>query len=149
MNELIYALVAYFSNASCTLSARTGRHPIDFGKGVLGKNKTFEGLLFGLNAGLLLTLLLGIDFTVGLVISVSTQAGDLLGSFIKRRLGIKSGEELPITDQLGFITLTFFSLSFITSISFPAAAAIILLTYPAHRAANLLAFKLKLKKVRY
>ena len=119
------------------------------GRGIFGNNKTFEGLLFGINIGLILALIFNIDFLIGLIITVSTQTGDLLGSFIKRRFNIRSGDKLPVTDQLGFITTVFFFLSFITDINFFIALVIILLTYPAHRCANMIALKLGLKNVAY
>ncbi|MEM4816796.1 MAG: CDP-archaeol synthase, partial [Desulfurococcaceae archaeon] len=40
---------------------------------------------------------------IGLGSSIFALIGDLIGSFIKRRLGIPSGGLLPILDQLDFI----------------------------------------------
>ncbi|MFW9955398.1 MAG: CDP-2,3-bis-(O-geranylgeranyl)-sn-glycerol synthase [Candidatus Thorarchaeota archaeon] len=38
-------------------------------------------------------------------LSVGALLGDLIGSFLKRRIGIQSGNPSPVLDQLGFILL--------------------------------------------
>ncbi len=148
MIEFFYALIAYVANSSCTLSVLfKQRHPISIN--LFGSHKTIEGFLIGFNLGLLTSVLLSIDFRIGFLISLFTQFGDMIGSFIKRRLGFSSGFNLPLTDQLGFIVLVFFALSFITNLNMPLVLLIIILTYFIHRLANLIAFKLRLKDVNW
>jgi CDP-2,3-bis-(O-geranylgeranyl)-sn-glycerol synthase len=152
MELLFYTLVAYAVNASCTLASLLKTHPIDFGlkfkkKRLLGDGKTIEGFLIGLSAGLISTMVLGLDFRVGFIVALASLAGDLIGSFIKRRLGLKRGEEVPLMDQLGFIITTYIALSFLIKMNYLLALLLMVVTYVAHRLTNVIAYLLKLKKV--
>lgn len=105
-----------------------GGTPIDFGrtmgKGnrrIFGDGKTWRGLIGGFLAGLTLGLiLLGIAYLFGsetywgfgnfpdsiiiiTVLSFGALFGDLLGSFVKRRLGRERGENLFPLDQYDFV----------------------------------------------
>ena len=81
---------------------------------LFGDGKTF----FGFAGGVILGTLIGIvqtsvqsDFNfgfhmtaeLGFLIAFGAMAGDLAGSFIKRRLKIKRGEMAPLLDQLDFV----------------------------------------------
>lgn len=91
-----------------------GEHRIDRGanfidgKPVFGSNKTWEGLLMGILgsyvAGSTLGLVLDDLFypLLSLGAGVSALLGDLVGAFVKRRLGLKPGEPLIPLDQLDF-----------------------------------------------
>lgn len=149
---LLYTVVAYFTNASCTIASLLNTHPLDAGlkvksKRLLGDGKTLEGLLIGLNTGLLTALILGLDFRVSFVFVLACLSGDLLGSFIKRRLGLKRGEEVPLMDQLGFLVMGFFALSFYIELDFFLVLIVLLATYVIHRLTNKLAYHLNLKEV--
>jgi uncharacterized protein len=69
------------------------------GKPLLGSHKTFRGFLGGLGAGLLAGAILGIPWWLGFGAGLLSMAGDLISSFIKRRLGISSGQIVPVLDQ--------------------------------------------------
>jgi len=80
--------------------------------------------------------------------------GDLLGSFIKRRLRIERGTPAPVLDQLDFIAgvvlfsmlFTFAGASFV-QLDIKYIITIIVLTPLIHRVVNKLAFKLRVKDV--
>ncbi len=82
--------------------------------------------------------------------------GDLLGSFIKRRLRIERGAPAPVLDQLDFIMgvvlfsmiFTFAGASFL-QLGIVYIVAILVLTPFIHRVVNRLAFKLRVKNVPY
>ncbi|MDT7887519.1 MAG: CDP-2,3-bis-(O-geranylgeranyl)-sn-glycerol synthase [Desulfurococcales archaeon] len=88
--------------------------PIDLGKTfvdgkrVLGDGKTYEGLLvgimFGSGVGAIYTSALGNPAYIiySLVSSIGALLGDIIGAFIKRRLGIPRGAPAPLLDQLSF-----------------------------------------------
>jgi CDP-2,3-bis-(O-geranylgeranyl)-sn-glycerol synthase len=149
---LFYTITAYVVNGSCTLAALLRNHPIDFGlrlkgKRLLGDGKTIEGFLIGLNSGLLVSIILGLDFRISFFVCIAALSGDLIGSFIKRRLGLKRGEEVPLMDQLGFLVMTYLALSFFIIIDYWLALLLLAITYFIHRLSNWLAYLLKLKKV--
>jgi predicted MPP superfamily phosphohydrolase len=76
-----------------------GRRLTD-GNPVLGDNKTVCGLLGGIAAAGALSLLISFPLAAGLLIAVVSLLGDLLTSFIKRRLGFAGGEEVYLLDHL-------------------------------------------------
>lgn len=149
---LLYTIAAYLTNASCTLAALLKSHPLDAGlklgsKRLLGDGKTLEGFLIGLNVGLLSAVIMGLDFRVSFVFVLACLAGDLIGSFIKRRLGLGRGAEVPLMDQLGFLAAGFLALSIYIRVDLLTVLVIMAFTYFIHRLSNLLAYKLGLKKV--
>jgi hypothetical protein len=77
---------------------------------VFGPHKTWRGLVTGVLAAGLAGLLLGAGLTVGAVFGAAALAGDLLSSFIKRRLGSTSGKSFPLLDQLPEALLPMFIL---------------------------------------
>ncbi len=113
---LKYFLPPMIANASPLLV--NGRHRIDFGKNfidgrpILGKSKTWEGLIVGVYMGGITALALSIILNdislilVGLGASFSALMGDMVGSFIKRRVGLESGAPFPFLDQLDFALMT-------------------------------------------
>ncbi len=117
---VIYVLPAYIANGTPVVVLRFARrgHPLDMGmvmrdgRRLLGDGKTVEGLISGVSAGLaaavlLHTLLPGVyrSFLEGGLMPIGAMAGDILGSFLKRRLGVERGGSAPVLDQLGFLLL--------------------------------------------
>ena len=107
-----YYLPLMVANASPLLVKGSLR--IDFsknfidGRPILGRNKTWEGFITGFYMGFSTTVVLSIVFNdlnllwvagIGVLMGLT---GDLAGSFIKRRIGIESGNPLPVVDQLDF-----------------------------------------------
>jgi CDP-2,3-bis-(O-geranylgeranyl)-sn-glycerol synthase len=82
----------------------------------------------------------------GFLMGVGAVLGDLLGAFLKRRLGIKPGDPLPIIDQLDFVfgALLFGSLVF--PLSLASVLLVVLVTPPIHLGTNYGAYLLGLKK---
>ena len=85
---------------------------------------------------------------IGILQSFGTHIGDLLGSFIKRRLGKESGSSIPLLDQYLFLV-------FALLLAYPAGHMpnllgllfIIVLTGILHKLTNIFAHKAKLKEV--
>jgi len=67
---------------------------------VFGPHKTWRGLITGILAAALAGLLLGAGLAIGALFGAAALAGDLLSSFIKRRLGQTSGKSYVLLDQL-------------------------------------------------
>jgi len=95
-------------------------HPIDGGrsftdgKRVFGDGKTVEGFLLGILAGTTVSLIqyffsrIIYQILLGVMLSVGALLGDLVGAFIKRRLGLPRGHPAPLLDQLDFVLGAYF-----------------------------------------
>jgi CDP-2,3-bis-(O-geranylgeranyl)-sn-glycerol synthase len=156
-----------------------GGTPVDFGRSmkdgrrILGDGKTWRGLFGGALSGVLLgILLIGIssfwdpsDYwgygpfwsNVGILLCLSFGAlfGDMLGSFLKRRLGIGRGEKFAVMDQYDFVIGAFI----VTGVLFPhwvygnyiegwnilALLFLLAIMFGVHRVANNVAYRWGLK----
>jgi predicted MPP superfamily phosphohydrolase len=103
-------IILIVTNTAPILSARfrpeRRRRPLDDGRilsdgrPVLGRNKTICGLLSGIGAAGVLSLLIGLPLAIGLLIASASLLGDLLTSFVKRRFGFTEGETVWLLDHL-------------------------------------------------
>jgi CDP-2,3-bis-(O-geranylgeranyl)-sn-glycerol synthase len=176
ISSLILFIPAFIANPSAVLTG--GHFVIDGGKlwrgrRLLGDHKTWSGYLGGTLSGTLIGLLinylfLSVDmkeltfssyflpaFLMVLTLSFFSMFGDLVGSFIKRRMGRAPGSESMLIDQYPF---ALFSLAFFYIIFWPEALsifpwegviAILIVTPLIHRAVNIVGYKLKMKNVPY
>ena len=158
---------AYAANATPVLAR--GKRPLDFGKKwrgarILGDGKTVEGTVLGIIAGFLVgaleyyllpslqafaadVTLPQITLLVAFAIPLGVMIGDIIGSFAKRRMGIRRGDEAPLMDQLGFIVVAILFAYPFVNITPGMAVFMLLATFAIHKAANFLAYKLRLKNV--
>jgi CDP-2,3-bis-(O-geranylgeranyl)-sn-glycerol synthase len=154
---LYFILPAYCANAIPVLFG--GGLPIDFGrnfidgKPLFGAHKTFRGFLSGLLVGTLvgfaqsnLLIFQPPHVLLGFVLSLGALIGDLIHSFIKRRLSLPPGASLPVTDQLDFVVGALFFSLFISPPSLPIAIIILIVTPPLHLLTNFIAYRLNVKK---
>ncbi|HEY9052356.1 MAG TPA: CDP-archaeol synthase [Gammaproteobacteria bacterium] len=80
--------------------------PVDFGfifvdgKRLLGDSKTWRGLLASLAITAPAAWLLGYEWQTGLLLALYSMLGDLLSSFIKRRMAMASSSMAPLIDQI-------------------------------------------------
>ena len=88
------------------------------------------------------------------IMSFGSLFGDIVGSFIKRRIGLKSGASGSVLDQWPFVVISFiflflFARTFFIRFYGDIIPIIVLLiiTPPIHRGVNMLAYKLKMKDV--
>lgn len=155
--ELLLLIIA--ANGAPVLISYLFHHraslPVDFGleladkKPCFGANKTWRGLLSSLIATALLAELLGFDYLTGLQVSALAMAGDLFSSFIKRRLGKKSGSRFLVLDQLpesflpAWLLMDEFNLGFIQVVILVAAFFII------EQVLSVLFYKLGVRKNSY
>lgn len=145
--------------------------PIDGGRKIngqyiLGKNKTWRGLVAGGIFGLLTTsiqyllyenydffrLLSIVDYSrvfivFGLLSGFGALIGDSIKSFFKRRLNIDSGKSWPIFDQLDFI-FGFLVLSYVAyQPSWEIVIYLCIITLVLHPLTNIISYLLGIKKV--
>ncbi|HDI12493.1 MAG: CDP-2,3-bis-(O-geranylgeranyl)-sn-glycerol synthase [Hadesarchaea archaeon] len=150
-----FILPAYVANATPVILG--GGSPLDGGKKlkdgrpIFGPGKTIRGFMAGVIAGSAMGGLEGvveqshIYFLLGFLLSLGALVGDLLGSFIKRRLNIPRGRPAPILDQIGFVV---FALVFASPVMLPSGEiilTILAITPLIHLGTNLIAYKLGLK----
>jgi len=172
--EIAYALwfilPAYIANALPVifgggLAIDMGKKLSD-GKPIFGSHKTVRGFIAGLIAGILTSVVQTVllqsntssDFArwlpfqfnvlIGSMIALGALMGDLIHSFIKRRIGLAEGSPLPVADQLDFVVgAILFSLP--VSLSPPPLLTLILIiamTPPIHLLTNFAAYLLGVKK---
>jgi len=167
-----FILPAYIANGAAVITG--GGTPIDFnkkwrGKPIFGKGKTWRGFIggsaAGIAAGMIMNFFIPFDgkYSILIIASLSVGAliGDLIESFIKRRIGKKSGEKWIIADQIDFLLGAFFfsyatSLViqpyigenwFISSFGLWGVIFLLILTPILHLATNILAYLFKYKEV--
>jgi CDP-2,3-bis-(O-geranylgeranyl)-sn-glycerol synthase len=162
---LWFIFPAYCANAVPVIFG--GGLPLDAGKTffdgrpILGSHKTFRGFFSGLVVGTLVgffqTLLFQhvlfqydaqfrYDVLLGFMLSLGALVGDIVESFIKRRLDLPPGSSLPIADQLDFVVgALFFSLP-VSPPSLLILLIIIIITPPIHSLTNFLANFLRIKR---
>ncbi|MBA4336768.1 hypothetical protein C0416_03265 [bacterium] len=176
VQALYFMLPAYVSNASPIIAARLNvfkslAFPIDRnkklnGESLFGESKTSRGFFVGISSAVIMAVIqhfiyigttnhsiyltdysLFNSILIGFLLGTGALIGDLLESFIKRRIGKKSGQSWPIADQIDYPlgALLFVSIIFIPSASH--IIIIIILSMMLSALANLLAYLLGIKKV--
>ena len=154
---LLLVLPAYVANAIPVVLGGGKTFDGFFGIKLFGSNKTVRGFISGLVFGTLAAFgiamflppgIRGVYVLFGALSSIGTMAGDLLGSMVKRKMGVEEGKQFFL-DQLLFIVV---ALGF----GYPAMgqyysaimlAAILVLTYVFHIMFNVIANRLGMKKV--
>ncbi|MBI4014559.1 MAG: CDP-2,3-bis-(O-geranylgeranyl)-sn-glycerol synthase [Candidatus Aenigmarchaeota archaeon] len=162
LQSLWFILPAYIANSSPVISK--GKHPLDFhaflGKNrLLGDGKTIEGsatgIAFGTLAGTLQILLqpyapdnfVTMTAELAFLLAFGAIAGDIVGAFIKRRLGIARGASAPLLDQLDFLIVSLTLSTLVVSMPYEVYIVLFLITPVVHLSANIISHFLKLKEV--
>ena len=161
---LWFIFPAYCANAAPVIFG--GGKPMDFGKNFfdgkpfLGSHKTFRGFLAGIIVGTLVGLVQTIIYEnilfdynsqfqysilLGFMLSIGALTGDLIESFIKRRINRSPGSSLPVADQIDFILGAFLFSIPVLPPSLISALIILLVTIPIHLLTNLGAALLNMK----
>jgi CDP-2,3-bis-(O-geranylgeranyl)-sn-glycerol synthase len=155
-----------------------GGTPVDFGKSIngkriLGDGKTWRGFFGGAFSGVALGIILvGISYIfdkdnlwgyvefwralcVILCLSFGSLLGDMMGSFIKRRLGIQRGKKAPVLDQYDFVIGAFLLTAlfnfgwvydtYIEGWHILALIFLLVITLILHRAVNIIGYRIGVK----
>jgi CDP-2,3-bis-(O-geranylgeranyl)-sn-glycerol synthase len=70
------------------------------GQPLFGRSKTLRGVLSSLLATTLGAVLIGLSPAIGIIVAVAAMAGDLLSSFVKRRLALAPSSQAIGLDQV-------------------------------------------------
>ena len=136
------------------LGAR-GSFPIDAhrvapdGKPWLGPSKTVRGVVAAMLAGSICAPVLGYSVAVGATFALLAMAGDLLSSFIKRRLGIASSGMALGLDQIPEALLPLAALRSIFGLSWIAVALEVLGFLVLELLLSRILFRVRLRKRPY
>jgi len=159
---LYFIFPAYCANAIPVILG--GGRPIDNGrifldgKQLFGAHKTFRGFFAGLFVGTLVGVLQSVageffstppfqyPLLLGFTISLGALLGDLLESFVKRRLNLSPGAPFPVADQLDFVVGALLFSFFVSPPSLTTALLSIIVTPPIHLLTNFIAYLLGVKK---
>lgn len=120
--------------------------------GILGIIGSFYGDLNVLTSGVIVLPVYGSiigGLTLGFLMAFGALLGDLVGSFIKRRMGLQSGEPAPIMDQLDFVAGALILSLLVVKISWEFFIIIAVLTLILHLGSNMIAYLLGIKDVWY
>jgi len=166
-------LPAYFANMAPVMVKRINLFvfPVDFNKKIgsnpiLGRNKTFRGLIFGIIFAVIVAYLqyLLYDFEAfrnisflsyqnwllfGFFMGFGALAGDLIKSFFKRRLGINPGEKFIPFDQTDFVVGALVFIMPVFQVTWQIFAASLLLSFILHIIVNHAAFYLKIRNEKW
>ncbi|MFX1264330.1 MAG: CDP-2,3-bis-(O-geranylgeranyl)-sn-glycerol synthase [Promethearchaeota archaeon] len=148
-----------------------GGRTLQDGYRILGEGKTIRGFVVGVFLGSLtgvaqyfsapyilpvmqqfvivspdMEYVLFMTIPAAILLSTGALVGDLIGSFLKRRVNVQSGAPSPILDQLGFIVMALiFAYPFLQPDSL-YAAILILMTLGIHWLSNALGYLVGLKE---
>jgi CDP-2,3-bis-(O-geranylgeranyl)-sn-glycerol synthase len=174
-HEWIYAfwffLPSYAANIAPVLATRFNwlpllAHPLDAGfcwrnQPLLGKHKTLRGIVVGLAAAMATAWLQGIleqqmgwhpfprqlpPALFGLLAGAGGLGGDLMGSFVKRRLGWGVGKPFPVLDQIDQILGAAFLLAPFEFLTMRLFVLALILTLVGGILLNFIGVQLGLKK---
>lgn len=162
----VFIFPAYVANAMPVVLG--GGRPLDFGKKmrdgkpVFGSHKTIRGFVVGVVSGTLtglaqllvmpylapadFVLPFQFSFLLGFVISLGALTGDLVHSFVKRRMNIVEGGSLPVVDQLDFVIGAVLFSVLVSPPPLLTTTIIFVITLPIHLLTNVFAYVTGAKK---
>jgi len=174
--EIIYFMLpAYFANMAPVIFGKINflNFPIDFGKkllgqSLLGKTKTYRGFFFGAISSLAIIYLQTkfYDFPyfkslslinykkenlliLSLLFGLGALTGDLIKSFIKRRLNKKPSQPWIVFDQIDFVIGSLVFISPIISFSLYGNALILIVSFLLTVITNHLSWSLGFRKEKW
>ncbi len=125
-----------------------------FGDGVTIRG-TLSGIILGAIYGFMFYYLIPNPFLpldlysqaiISILIALGAILGGMLGSFIKRRLGLRRGAPFPILDQLNFVLGGIILCSLYIKIDKMVILTLIIITPAFHILSNVVAYLLKIKR---
>lgn len=125
--------VNFLPPLACFFRGQRFKRPLDAGRlwldgrPIFGAHKTVGGILVSLFGGTAVCFLLGVAWQVAAIAALLAMLGDLLSSFIKRRLAMASGESVVALDQVFESLLPTLYLSTVLDLGFGRIIIIVVL----------------------
>jgi len=170
--EALYLILpAYAANGLAPVFK--GKHPIDGGRKLVknrlfGDGKTWEGLFAGMGVGAIIGLIQSIanpylpwgvsavpltivpmSALLGILLGLGAMLGDLGGSFIKRRSGLKRGAPAPLLDQEDFLIGSLVFACILVAVKFEWWILLLVITPVLHWVACVIGYLFKVKRTPY
>lgn len=154
MLELL--LLIFLANSAPVLAAdllgRRWEQPIDAGlhlrdgRPLLGRSKTWRGLVAALVATTAAAPLLGLHWSTGLTAGALSMSGDLIASFCKRRLGYAPSDRAPLLDSIPESLLPVLGLRAAFALEWLEAAAVVAVFAIVVRLVSPLLYRLHIRR---
>jgi hypothetical protein len=119
------------------------------GQPLLGPSKTVRGIAVSLAATILASLALGMGWKIGALVSLTAMAGDLLSSFLKRRMKLPPSSMVIGLDQLPEAALPLLACASLFAFSPADIAAIAATFFVGELAISRILFRLHLRDTPY
>ena len=174
LQSIYFILPAYFANMAPVIVKKIFNNlafPLDFNKKIgnkeiFGKNKTFRGLIFGVLFAIIIAFiqfilyknnilvdLAIVDYSnwllIGFLMGFGAIFGDLIESFVKRRLGFRSGTPFIPFDQLDFVVGALIFVYPVARLSIEKMSIILFISFILDMIVNHIAFYTKIRKERW
>lgn len=155
-------LPAYFANMAPVFMSKFNiaglKRPIDGGRvawdgnRLTGDGKTWQGIVFAVIYGAIVGGILSLwglksSILIGAVIGFGAIFGDLVGSFTKRRLKLKRGQNAGLLDSMDFIVFAILAALPFYNFELRQILLLLIINPILHRSANIIGYVLKLKDV--
>ena len=164
-----FMLPAYFANMAPVIVKDVFKKlaiPVDFGKNIFGNNKTYRGLIFGILFGIIVAYLQFLLYNfaffgklsfisysnwllVGFLFGFGALSGDMVESFVKRRLGIGPGERFIPWDQLDFVIGALILVGIVVNITWMKIFFIAVISIIGHILVNHIAYYLRIRNEKW
>lgn len=161
---VIFFLPAYVANAMPVIASGLKLTPSlakPINEKVFGKSKTYRGFVYGLLGAIIVGLIqvyfkvyapyaefyFELTIILSILLGFGALIGDLFKSFLKRKIGKKSGEPWLIFDQIDYILGAILFSSFIFNYPIGVIITVLIISPLFSLGANVIAYKLKIKKV--
>jgi len=159
LDSIIFFIPAYIANALPVLASGFNlfsRIGVPIHKTIFGKSKTYRGFLFGVTGALIVGLLqyyfglydeLVYSLLLAFLLGFGALLGDLFKSFVKRRIGIKSGQPWIVFDQIDYVIGGLCFSYIVKPVPLETIIILLLISPLLSLGSNIISYALKLKKV--
>lgn len=157
--ELKLLLLLFVANGAPILARNLlkgkASHPIDGnlilpdGRPLFGKKKTFRGILSSLILTALTAPILGFSVGFGGLFGFFTMLGDLVSSFIKRRLGMKTSSMALGIDQIPESLFPLLAANYILNLGWTSVAIVVFVFFVTELLLSRILYNLKIRRHPY